>query len=399
MRIGQFITQYPYPDQFSDSDTYFCSGAERVVRNLSTELENNGFEVHVFTSSKSTRYTHAEQDGVSVHRSPTLGSINTTEIAPTLLFDPWLHRSSPMDIVHAHNSTPPGVIAAYLYSKITGTPLLITHHGGENYEKSGSRSRRIGLYTYINYVMEPVFRYADTITVPSSGYIRESTVLSEISSNIHTIPNGIDRGRFAIDSSTAEAKNALGIDPSEFVYLFMGSHHPRKGPDVLLNAFADLHGEKPDTRLVLAGTGDLTPQLQRQAEKGPDSNIDFPGFVPEDRKATYLKAADVFVLPSVTPASEVFPLSILEAAAQGTPMIASDFPALRSIFHTYDIGMLADPADPDALRSAMRRFYSDTDLYSEYSEGAYTMACEHSWERITQQYIGLYKGIITKSNV
>jgi glycosyltransferase involved in cell wall biosynthesis len=395
MRIGQIITQYPYPDQFDSADGYFCSGAERVARNVSVELAESGADIHVFTSSHSARYTCTDQNDVTVHRSPSIDSIGTTEIAPTLPLAPVIRQSPTLDLIHAHNSTPPGIIAAYVSSKATDTPLVITHHGGENYASVGSWSRRFGLRAYTNHIMQTVFDHADAITVPSPGYVDESAVLSETKSEVHVIPNGISRNAVAVDASETEAKRALGIDPSEFVYLFMSPHHPRKGPDVLVNAFLELHEQNPETRLVLAGTGDLSPELRKQAETHPNgSAVDFPGFVSERKKATYMKAAGVFVLPSPTPASEVFPLSLLEAAAQGTPTIASDFPALRSILSTHDAGLLFEPDDGTALQEAMERLYSDDALRRQCSNNARALAYHHSWQQIARQYRELYATLV-----
>jgi glycosyltransferase involved in cell wall biosynthesis len=395
MNVAQVITQYPYPNQFGDADTYFCSGAERVARNVSVTLAESGANVHVFTSSRSGRYSCASQNGVTVHRSPSIGSIGTTEIAPTLCLDPVLRESPTPDLVHAHNSTPPGIVAAYVLSKTTDTPLIITHHGGENYASAGSRSRRFGLRIYTDHIMESIFEYADAIAVPSSGYVNESTVLSKISTELYEIPNGVDRETVEINSNQVEAKRALGIDPAEFVYLFMNAHQPRKGPHVLLNAFLKLHEESPDTKLVFAGTGDCSPELQTRAQTHPNgSAVDFPGFVPEAKKATYMQAADVFVLPSPTPASEVFPLSLLEAAAQGTPTVATNFPALRSILSTYDAGLLFEPNDKTSLQSAMKRLYSDDALHQWCSNNAHTLAHYLSWQRVARKYSELYATLV-----
>lgn len=395
MRIGQIITQYPYPNQFSSGDDYFCSGAERVAQNISIELAENGADVHVFTSSRSGRHTCTDQNGVTVHRSPSIGSVGTTEITPTLPFAPLLRRSPPLDLVHAHNSTPPGIIAAYVYSKATDAPLVVTHHGGENSTSVGSWVRRFGLHAYTNHIMRPVFDHADAITVPSSGYVDESKVLSETTSELCIIPNGIDRETVAANAGNTEAKRDLGIDPSEFVYLFMSPHHPRKGPNVLVTAFLELHEHNPVTRLVLAGIGDLLPKLRKRAETHPNgSAIDFPGFVPEQKKETYMQAADVFVLPSPVPASEVFPLSLLEAAAQGTPTIASDFPALRSILSSHNAGLLFEPDDSTALQVAMERLCSDDALRQQCSNNARALARGHSWRRISQQYRELYARLV-----
>jgi len=72
----------------------------------------------------------------------------------------------------------------------------------------------------------------------------------------------------------------------------------------------------------MAGTGPITDDLERKSNE----DMVFTGYVPEDEKSLYMKAADTFILPTITSSAEVFPLSILEANAAGTSAIVSDFP-------------------------------------------------------------------------
>lgn len=395
MRIGQFTTQYPYPRQFRSSGDYFCSGAEKVVEEISKHLGSNGENIHVFTSAKSASYSLTNQKGVQIHRSPSFGSVSTTQVAPSLLVDPIVSESPPLDIVHAHNSTPPGIIAAYLYSKVTSTPLVITHHGGENYESGKGIIREIGLRGYLNYGIDTVFDSAEVITVPSEGYISESKPLSETAVSVTNIPNGISSDLRDDERSKKAAKLELGYSPSDFIYLFLGSHQPRKGPRVLLNSFLQLCGDNQDMKLILAGDGELTTELQEQAATHKQSSdVSFPGYVSESEKPAYMAAADIFVLPSTIPATEVFPLSILEAGAYGTPIITSDFPALRSIIRKYQCGFLANPDDPRDLKETMSIPYEYTDIFESASDNAFKMVQKLTWEEVSKRYLNVYENVL-----
>lgn len=391
LNIGQFTTQYPYSDQFSGRSDYFCSGAERVVQQLSETLAKREHEVSVVTSAKSPRWTTSRQNGVTVHRSPSITAINTTQIAPTLPID-RLHCE--FDIVHAHNSTPPGVIAAALYARTRNVPLVITHHGGEHYESHGSVPRRAGLWAYTRLLMKPLFESSAAVVLPSAGYAQESRVVSDLTSSVYTIPNGVDLTKFQLHD-TASAKRKIGLSESDQVVLYMGSHHPRKGVDCLLEAFCRFKREcsVPDTTLILAGSGELTDELIDRAAASPFSeSILFPGFVPESDKATYMNAADCFVLPSTTAGAEMFPLVILEAAAANTPIVASNFPTIRTVLEGWNAGRLIDPDDPDDLSDAIADILSDEQ--SERARNAYEFATNHSWSRICDQYEELYNDLL-----
>lgn len=392
--VGCFTTQYPYPDQFHDNSDYFCSGAERVAKQLSEAVSGDRFDVSVVTSSATRHYESMEQNGVTVHRSPSLHTVNTTELAPTLLVDRLTDR---FDIVHAHNSTPPGILAAVCYATVHDVPLVITHHGGENYEAHGSLWRRGGLYLYTRHLIDVMFGRADALVSPSSGYIEESRVLSAYPGDVQTIENGIDLGPYDIGVSQAEAKRLLGFDPSDRLLLYLGSHHPRKGVSVLLESFIDLVRRRPDDglRLVLAGSGRETDCLRKRViESGTDDLVRLPGFVPETDKPLYMLAADLFVLPPVIRAAEVYPLVILEAAAGGTPIVASDFPTLRSIVEPNDIGRLAEPGNPDALSRTVEVLVEDTSEWRTLSTNARRFAESHEWSWIAEEYETLYEELL-----
>lgn len=392
--VGCFTTQYPYPDQFQSDRDYFCSGAERVAKQLSEAINGDQFDVSVVTSSATRHYESMEQNGVTVYRSPSLYTVNTTELAPTLLIDRLADR---FDVVHAHNSTPPGILAAVCYATVHDVPLVITHHGGENYEAHGGLWRRGGLYLYTRHLIDIMFGRADVLVSPSSGYIEESRALSSYAGDVQTIENGIDLEPYDTGVSQAEAKRLLGFDPSDRLLLYLGSHHPRKGVSVLLEAFIDLVRRRPDDglRLVLAGSGKETDSLrERVIESGTDDVVRFPGFVPEADKPLYMLAADLFVLPSVIPAAEVYPLVLLEAAAGSTPIVASDFPTLRSIVEPNDIGWLVEPGDPDALSRAVEALVEDTSEWRTLSANARRFAESHAWPRIAEEYEALYEGLL-----
>jgi glycosyltransferase involved in cell wall biosynthesis len=392
--VGCFVTQYPYPGQFRGDNEYFCSGAERVARNLSEAVNGERFDVSAVTSSSAQRYETMDQNGVTVYRSPSFHTINTTELAPTLLIDRLSER---FDIVHAHNSTPPGGMAAVCYAAVHDVPLVITHHGGENYETHGSLGRRAGLYFYTQYLIDTMFARADVVVSPSEGYTEESRALSTYDGDLRTIPNGIDMDPYDDGVSRAEAKCRLGFEPSDTVLLYLGSHHPRKGVNVLLDSFVELVGRRPDEdlRLVLAGSGQETDDLRRTATgSGAGDLVRFPGFVPETDKSLYMTAADLFVLPPVTAAAEVYPLVILEAAAGGTPVVASDFPTLRSVVGPNDIGRLVEACDSGALARTIEALVDDPAKLEVLSANARRFAEAHRWSRIAEEYAALYEELL-----
>ncbi len=135
---------------------------------------------------------------------------------------------------------------------------------------------------------------------------------SKFGVNAVIISNGIDEGILA--DPPAEGKE-------DFLFFAGRLHIKNKGLDTLFEAMRLL----PEERLVLAGRGPDEGRLKRmQAELGL-KNVEFAGFVDEDRKMELMRKAKLFVLPS---RFEGYGIVLLECAAGATPAVVSDIPEL-----------------------------------------------------------------------
>lgn len=106
--------------------------------------------------------------------------------------------------------------------------------------------------------------------------------------------------------------------------LYLGRLHPKKGCDLLVEAFGKIAPHHPDLDLVLAGPDQtrLGSSLQETAQKlGLSDRIHFPGMIEGEAKAGALRAAEAFILPSH---QENFGIAVAEALAHGTPVLISD---------------------------------------------------------------------------
>jgi glycosyltransferase involved in cell wall biosynthesis len=172
----------------------------------------------------------------------------------------------------------------------------------------------------------------------------------------------------------------LGLEPRSYV-LFVGTIEPRKGIDVLLDAYDSLRRQShPDLRVVVAGPPGWgeTPALD-----GP--GVVAPGRIDEVTLDALYRGAAVLAVPS---RSEGFGLPALEAMARGCPVVASDAGALPEVVG--DAGVLVKPGDADALAGALDLILTDDALATALGAAGYRRAADFTWSACTAAHVAAY---------
>jgi len=200
----------------------------------------------------------------------------------------------------------------------------------------------------------------DGFIVPSAYYkAYMSSYLQIPLERIHHVPLGLnleDHGK----SSGPKA------DP--FTIGFLGRTCPEKGLHCLIDAFHQLADRvgKEQVRLKVAGylsAKDRTyyaEQQQKIREWGLADRVDFLGEVDREQKLALLKSIDVFSMPA--PYKEPKGLSLLEAMANGIPVVQPDHGAFSELVEKTGGGLLVPPNDPEALTAGLLRLLEEPDL-------------------------------------
>jgi glycosyltransferase involved in cell wall biosynthesis len=164
-------------------------------------------------------------------------------------------------------------------------------------------------------------------------------------------------------------------------FLYVGRLKRYKGVALAVRALALARQRRPDLRLEIAGTGDYGPELEQLViSLGLDRAVAFHGFVSEERKIDLMRAAWANVFPSP---KEGWGITIMEAAACGTPSLASDSPGLRDSVRHGDTGFLVPHGDVEALAGRMVELADSPLLVRRLGERARQLAESLSWERST----------------
>lgn len=188
---------------------------------------------------------------------------------------------------------------------------------------------------------------------------------------IRVIPNGVDTGFFTPDPTTPRF--------AEPTILYLGRLKRYKRVDVILHAVARLVAEGSSVRAILAGTGDARDGLERLRDRlGIQDRVALPGFVDEEEKRRLFRRAWVHVLTSP---KEGWGITVMEAAACGTPTVASDAPGLRDSVVNGQTGILVPHGDADALAGALRQLLDRPELRDRLGQAACERASTFTWER------------------
>ncbi len=238
-------------------------------------------------------------------------------------------------------------------------PILMTPWGSDVllYPKWRRRYREMARYTLSK---------ADFVSCDARHVMRQAIELGRIATEkTLVVPWGVDLKLFHPHRSDPDLRNRLGWQ-GKTIAITTRSLEPVYRIEWALRALARLSSRHPDLCLIIVGRGSCDTDLQRATrELGLDNRVHFAGFVPNERLAYFLNAADLYVSPSQSDGTS---LSLLEAMACGLPVVVSDLPAIREWVVHGENGLLFDPARQEELESALDRLLTDPLLRSSSRE-------------------------------
>lgn len=160
-------------------------------------------------------------------------------------------------------------------------------------------------------------------------------------------------------------------------FAYLGRLKRYKGVDLVLRAFARVG--HPDARLEIAGAGDYRPALERLAARlALGERVRFLGRVSEAEKLDLLRRA--WALAFASP-KEGWGITNLEAAACGTPVVASDSPGIRESVRPGETGYLVPHGDVGAMAARMDALAADPALVARLGAAGRAFAAPFTWER------------------
>jgi glycosyltransferase involved in cell wall biosynthesis len=284
------------------------------------------------------------------------------------------------DVVHTHlyRSQIYGRPAAWL----AGVPVIVSteHSIGETHlerRKMTASVRALYLATE---------RMSD-MTVAVSETVRERLITWGVPGRkVAVIPNGVDLTRVEFDlTARGKVRAEFGLAPSDYVIGVLGRLDPTKQFDLVIEAAAPLLGD--GRRLLIVGKGDEREHLEEVARSsGVADRVIFAG--ERHDVAAMLSAMDLFVASSK---QETFGLSVLEALANGAPVLYTTCPALEGL----DVSQATQvPSSASGIRDAMT-----VELAAGRRDRAAEPAVEKAYgiQAVTAQIDDLYEQLAHRS--
>jgi glycosyltransferase involved in cell wall biosynthesis len=195
----------------------------------------------------------------------------------------------------------------------------------------------------------------------------------------------------ATPADPQEIQRVRGLHGLDRPYiLWTGTMEPRKNLPRLLHAFGKL---APEMDLVLVGPKGWKENIERLlAGQRPDIKV--LGFLPARELRALYAGADLFCFPSL---EEGFGLPVLEAMAQGTPVVTSSGTSTEELGR--DAAGLVDPKKADSIMEGMRVVLEDRALSERLSEAGRKRALEYSWERTAQLTLDAYREAVRRGSM
>ena len=354
-----------------------AGGAEVHLQEIFSRIVKWGHQVTMFTCSFPGAKKEEVIDGIKVIRAGSRPNFNW--VFPFHYF--FRFRKMDFDVVVVDVNKLPFFTIKFIKRPLVGK---IHHLFGKSIFIEASFP--IAMYVY---VMEELFvRWIKNIPfiVDSPSTLEDLVSKGFPRENLYLVYNAVNHEKFYVMPDVPKESYPL--------VGYLGRMKRYKSVDHLLYAFKKVLEKVPDAKLVLVGDGDDRPRLEkiaRELEFG--DKVKFTGFVSEDKKREWLNRFWVMINPS---SKEGWGLTVVEANACGTPVVAANSPGLRDAVRDGETGLLYPYGDIDALADKIIKILTDESLRNNLRDGAIKWAKSFTWDNSARKTLEIIEKILAE---
>lgn len=295
------------------------------------------------------------------------------------------HKILEADLIHVHGLWMGNTLAAFLLKKRHNKPYVVHVHGmasDNSLSYSPIKKKIVGKVFHNSFLSE------------SDAVIATNTVEQEaILKNLNLKSDVVNLGH---NDNISQRICSIPRKKTKTV-LYVGRLHPKKGLQLLLNAWqkSEIYKLGWDLKIIGPGEPSYVAELAKQVSLKTDQSITLDGPIYGDDKYKQLAEASVYVLPSE---NESFGLTIAEALSVGTPVLCSQGTPW-SIVEKVGCGFWFEQSE-NKLQSILREVssLSEHKLKEMGSKGRKLILEEYSWRASATQAISLYERILKNGN-
>ena len=311
-------------------------GAQRHVFDLATSMKEKGHDVWVAVGGNGILKEKLEKAGIYTFSVATLGrDISPGKDAGSFKEIYSIIKNKRPDILHLHSPKASGLGA--LAGRLLRVKKIVTTVHGWTFNESRPIYERLSIifFSWITMMLSHT-----TILLSEMEY-SQALYFPWVKNKITLIPLGIKAPTFmSVDGAKQVLSKAIGMDLTTFnkkiVIGTIAELHPNKGLQYLIKAMTSVVEQQPNAISVIVGDGQENTKLLAQIkESNLDQNIFLAGYI--DNASDYLKAFNVFALPSV---KEGLPYVILEAGCASLPVVATTVGGIPEIVEDMKSGIL-----------------------------------------------------------
>lgn len=275
-------------------------------------------------------------------------------------------------------------------------PVVITNHFSLEFALSYVKFKPllpISRHLLIRYLVG-FHNKCDLVVTPTETIAKQIRSWG-VKTPVIAVSNGIFYERFAkrLPVKTIEEFKLKTHLPDNPIVLYTGRIDKDKSVDVIIKAIPEV-AKKTNAHFVLAGTGDLVPEMERLADElGVKKYITFIGRLDNqstDFSALY-QSASIFAIASLI---ETQSLVTLEAMSSGLPIAAVNFNALPELVRPNINGFLFKPADSKALANSLVKILTDKKMAREFGQNSMKIAAEHEITKTFQKMMSVYLEVV-----
>jgi glycosyltransferase involved in cell wall biosynthesis len=349
-------------------------GMETCVEMLAHIQQELGHEVKIYTSKLGgeQKYKHD-----NVCRVWAWDKKINSPLSPSLPFRLLSEAGSGIYHIHLGPFFYPEI--GMMISRLKGSPSVVHVHLSS---QSNLLFMKHVLEIYKALLFKIAKRCISHFIVPTQAYKQLLQKYKIKNEDISVVPYGVDKS--FINIGTERKYYSLKNEPIKLLTVARLYH--QKGIDRALHTLRFLKDKKINVTYTVVGDGPEKNDLKRMSkELGVAESVEFVGAVPSPDIGEYYKNADIFFLPS---RFESFGIVLIEAAACGLPVVASDIPTIRNV--ASEFALLVKPGAENFGKGVMDLIDNER-LVEELVKKGKEEALRYDWSKITKRIIEIYE--------